>query len=313
MYGAYSLVYFDDKEKTLNLIRNDERPMFLGLDDKAGRVYFGSEKKMLEWILNRNDCYVPDMKEVKEGMLVSFAVDDITPKLTKVERKSFFILGSGSKKEGTEQKTTLPVVVLKDSSDSSKDSIDLNAPSLPSPGADATAVSSGKVLEFKHSFYQHIKTNIKKSKKKKNKEDTNPTQIDKKQFQPTTNLHGLTQGMRIVCDVLDYHRVSSEGAMNRWLVECCLDDFANIDVFLYVSGDAGLDALLETGKFTARIVSMMYNLNAVKDVKERHKIWACDPMPSFNCYPNKKKEEDISPFSEEAGTLWNHTDQTLGD
>ena len=52
--GAYAIAYHDKIEKTINLIRNNERPLFVGMDETQGRVMFASEKEMLEWIMKRN-------------------------------------------------------------------------------------------------------------------------------------------------------------------------------------------------------------------------------------------------------------------
>lgn len=61
--GAFSVVYFDVKEKTINFIRNAERPMyFLEVIDPGATaampdsnyILFGSELLMLMWIASRN-------------------------------------------------------------------------------------------------------------------------------------------------------------------------------------------------------------------------------------------------------------------
>ena len=50
--GAYSLVWYDSRVQKLRFARNDERPMnFVITDDQ---VFFGSELRMMEWILSRN-------------------------------------------------------------------------------------------------------------------------------------------------------------------------------------------------------------------------------------------------------------------
>ena len=51
--GAYSLVWYDSTNKTLNFARNYERPMFIGAQATMKRMIFGSEKPMLSWILER--------------------------------------------------------------------------------------------------------------------------------------------------------------------------------------------------------------------------------------------------------------------
>ena len=55
MNGAYALVWFDESDKTLNFIRNDERTLFFCYSDDRKLVWWASEEKMLEWVLDRND------------------------------------------------------------------------------------------------------------------------------------------------------------------------------------------------------------------------------------------------------------------
>ena len=53
--GSFSLVWYEGKDNTLNFLRNEERPMEIILDVNLSRLYFASEKLMLESVLNRNN------------------------------------------------------------------------------------------------------------------------------------------------------------------------------------------------------------------------------------------------------------------
>ena len=74
--GAFAIVYYDMKARTLNIIRNKERPMYYGLLNYKGddRWVYGSEAGLLEWIAERTDSGDPpkDIWELKEGHLLSF-------------------------------------------------------------------------------------------------------------------------------------------------------------------------------------------------------------------------------------------------
>lgn len=74
--GAFAIVYYDMKERTLNIIRNKERPMFYGLLNYKGedKWIYGSEAGLLEWIAERTDSGDPpkEIWELKEGHLLSF-------------------------------------------------------------------------------------------------------------------------------------------------------------------------------------------------------------------------------------------------
>lgn len=75
--GAYSIVYFDEKEKTLNFARNADRPMFFAFEEKKQNLIFGSEKPMLEWIIDRTKSKMdyPEIGELPIHTLMSFSFD----------------------------------------------------------------------------------------------------------------------------------------------------------------------------------------------------------------------------------------------
>lgn len=56
--GAFALVWFDDRDKSLNFIRNDERELYIGHDEKklsqSQTMYWASEKEILHLCVNRN-------------------------------------------------------------------------------------------------------------------------------------------------------------------------------------------------------------------------------------------------------------------
>lgn len=52
--GAAALVWWDSAEKSLNMLRNNERPLVFGRTTD-GRLFWSSEVGMLKWILQRKD------------------------------------------------------------------------------------------------------------------------------------------------------------------------------------------------------------------------------------------------------------------
>ena len=51
--GAYSLVWYNQRDNTINFARNDERPMWLAKNALSTTMAWASERPMLEWILGR--------------------------------------------------------------------------------------------------------------------------------------------------------------------------------------------------------------------------------------------------------------------
>jgi len=48
--GSFSLIWWDDKEKTLNFCRNSERPMYFAAADSDATCLFASEPEMISWL-----------------------------------------------------------------------------------------------------------------------------------------------------------------------------------------------------------------------------------------------------------------------
>jgi len=51
--GAYCCVWIDEKERTLNFLRNDKRPMYFAEMAGGGETFFASERGMLDFVLGR--------------------------------------------------------------------------------------------------------------------------------------------------------------------------------------------------------------------------------------------------------------------
>jgi len=72
--GAFAIIYHDARDNTLNVIRNDERPMFYGrMNYKDDKWVFGSEAGLIEWITERVDGgdRLKDVWELKSGKLLT--------------------------------------------------------------------------------------------------------------------------------------------------------------------------------------------------------------------------------------------------
>lgn len=70
--GAFTLVWFDSSDKTLHIIRNEERPFHLA-ETFSGDWYGASEKDMLLWILNRGKQYL----KIKQNFEIEVGVEYI--------------------------------------------------------------------------------------------------------------------------------------------------------------------------------------------------------------------------------------------
>lgn len=86
--GAYSLVWYNSLEKTLNFARNKDRPMFFGIIKGSESLIYASEEGMIEWLASRNGIELLATNTTEIGKLISIPLDpklktkvrDFTPK-----------------------------------------------------------------------------------------------------------------------------------------------------------------------------------------------------------------------------------------
>jgi predicted glutamine amidotransferase len=66
-YGAASVVYWDDNEKTLNIIRNEQRPLYVIWSKKGDAIFWASEEWMIYTAAGRNNV---DLNKNETGRYV---------------------------------------------------------------------------------------------------------------------------------------------------------------------------------------------------------------------------------------------------
>ena len=72
--GAWSLVWWDDVDQTLNFLRNEERPMMWTMTETGSQMFFASEGWMLEGVLGRNGVKHGEIVSTKEDWHYAFPV-----------------------------------------------------------------------------------------------------------------------------------------------------------------------------------------------------------------------------------------------
>jgi hypothetical protein len=70
--GAFAIVYYDESDRTLNLMRNSERPLFIARLNN-GSIAWASESLMLEWLVDRSKTLSFKQKDGK-SMIYSLEV-----------------------------------------------------------------------------------------------------------------------------------------------------------------------------------------------------------------------------------------------
>lgn len=73
--GAFSLVWYDSLEKTINFARNKERPMFFGMVKDSNSIIYASESGMISWLASRNGIELTDIMPTEVGKLITINID----------------------------------------------------------------------------------------------------------------------------------------------------------------------------------------------------------------------------------------------
>lgn len=90
--GAFALIWFDEKQKTLNFTRNYQRPLYIV--ETKDLFCFVSEPKLAEWILDRNKQEVTKVTNTDPYTLYQFDLQD--KELTKYESEKYTVMDYSS-------------------------------------------------------------------------------------------------------------------------------------------------------------------------------------------------------------------------
>jgi len=70
--GAFTLIWWDDEEKRVKMVRNAQRPLHLAKISKKNTIIWASEKPMLEYVAGRSGLEIEDTWELPIKNLVTF-------------------------------------------------------------------------------------------------------------------------------------------------------------------------------------------------------------------------------------------------
>lgn len=73
--GAYALVWYDSDEDSVNIIRNDERPLWIGKVKDEDTVLWASEAGMLRWLALRNGITLEAVMQPQPNVHLKFHMD----------------------------------------------------------------------------------------------------------------------------------------------------------------------------------------------------------------------------------------------
>ena len=87
--GAYALIWYNRADGTMSLLRNSERTLYLAYNMNKTRLYFASEKGMLDWILDRNGIKHQESFLLPQDQLHIFDLSDkvLAPEIREVKKE----------------------------------------------------------------------------------------------------------------------------------------------------------------------------------------------------------------------------------
>lgn len=87
--GAYALVWHNARDGLIRMARNSERPLWLCYNSTKSKLYFGSEKFMLLWLMDRNKivAHADGPFELPVGTMMTFSTGKGAAGLVPVEEK----------------------------------------------------------------------------------------------------------------------------------------------------------------------------------------------------------------------------------
>lgn len=72
--GAWALTFYDKRTHTINMIRNDKRPLHYVFNKDKNVLYWSSEFGLLAWIMNRRGIEIDKYFQLPENMLYSWEI-----------------------------------------------------------------------------------------------------------------------------------------------------------------------------------------------------------------------------------------------
>lgn len=101
-HGAYALVWLNLRDRTLNLVRNDKRPLFVVESKAKDTIFWSSERSFITLVDARTNSRLDEPRLLTEGKIYSSPMDEIdfTNKPVKKKVYQFPFVGGGKKKYG---------------------------------------------------------------------------------------------------------------------------------------------------------------------------------------------------------------------
>lgn len=260
--GAWTLVWWDSKLQKLNILRNEERPLFIASNDKEKSVIFCSEEDMLSWIMHRNWLYeTAKIEEVTADTLFSW---DLKSKI--IEPDSTPLKGKPSFKSNKAYFETL-----------FKEAAEACANTSCAPVQDVEIVkettTTGDWQRGKTGAVHLPVVYSRKSQSKKPKVDN----TNKASWRAAHFIHDICKDDFISVRIVDFD-IIDEKVQDHYTVRCSSDDYPDIEFKCNVKGETLMDKLYYS-KFGLRAKVFQIMKSDQPPAVNPHRVFLHDPIP----------------------------------
>lgn len=281
--GAWALVWYDGFAKTLNFIRNKERPLCIARHKKHDMIAFASEMSMLQWVLERNGEFDMDYATLPENQLVTYQLGSIKPHVKELKGKSAFYdekgwaaWGKGAREDQLGTSSSLV----------EKDSKVIEIPFKKHSNMTSSSTSN------KTSSNKGLLPAPQKSAAKKGSTDT-PV-YHKGYWVSAEAIHDVVKKTLIVVTPIDYKPIDTDRARAEGLfqIKALSDNFPDIEFFCNVKGYKSVEAIMEAPEgMRASVKSILRSMSHVAQFP--HQIYLDNPEPMYNPEPETVPEHSV--------------------
>jgi hypothetical protein len=272
--GAWTLVWYDGNNKTMNFLRNSKRPLFMARHENEPFIAFASEPEMLKWLLNRNGMYLFDVKELPENQMYSYALDSIKPHVKELK-------GASDSFYDEKYWTAWGERMKEESAGTGKSHVQADSKIIPFQPLN----SSKKNSVNEHNTHSGSSTNLTNNRGSLSlpiKVGSTSSHIGKGHWAAAQAIHDLSVGQVLRIWPMDSHSVGKAASDKEEMFEVkgLIDSYPDIEFICYIRGGKLVDAVMEAPNgMRAQIKSILRSMNAV--AKFPHQIYLENPEPLY--------------------------------
>lgn len=86
--GAFTLLWYDNRDHTMNICRNSERPLHMGMSSTYGSLFYMSEAAQLQFLNERLKLGIDKIYQPAPGLFMKFSPGSLKPKVETVDLNS---------------------------------------------------------------------------------------------------------------------------------------------------------------------------------------------------------------------------------